>query len=46
MVSKTIWPYTEVSHNQIGRQELTILFNDYVFATPKPEKLLEKVIYL
>lgn len=40
----TIWSYSEVSHNQDARNE--ILGLDIEFATPKPEKLLQRIIHL
>jgi adenine-specific DNA-methyltransferase len=46
MVSKSIWPYDEVGHNQVSRREIMKLFGELVFATPKPEKLLKRIIEL
>ena len=46
VVSKSIWLYDEVGHNQISRSEITKLFGDYVFTTPKPEKLISRIIHL
>ena len=46
VVSKSIWLHDEVGHNQISRSEITKLFGDYVFTTPKPEKLLSRIIHL
>ena len=44
--SMTVWLYTEVGHNQDAKKEIKE-FNDYaVFDTPKPEKLLQKIISL
>ncbi|MFZ5517430.1 MAG: site-specific DNA-methyltransferase [Candidatus Zhuqueibacterota bacterium] len=45
-VSKTIWYRTEVGDNQEAKKE-TLNFNDNeVFATPKPERLLQRVLLL
>ena len=44
VVCKSIWTYDEVGHNQISRSEIVKLFGDFVFATPKPEKLLKRII--
>lgn len=46
VVAKSIWTYDEVGHNQVSRSEIIKLFGDFVFATPKPEKLLKRIIEL
>ncbi|MDR0667536.1 MAG: site-specific DNA-methyltransferase [Prevotellaceae bacterium] len=46
IVCKSIWTYDEVGHNQISRNEIIKLFGRYVFATPKPERLLKRIIEL
>lgn len=43
---QTIWDYSEVSHNQDARKEITELLVESDFATPKPEKLLERIIHI
>lgn len=45
-VTKSIWLYDEVGHNQISRAEIIKLFGEHVFATPKPEKLIKRIIDL
>ncbi|MGB9754283.1 DNA methyltransferase [Roseiflexus castenholzii] len=42
----TIWTYKEVGHNQEGKQELKGMLSesDEVFGTPKPTRLLGRVI--
>lgn len=43
----TIWKYDECGHNQIGKQEIKALFendNTTLFATPKPEALMKRII--
>ena len=40
----TIWKWEEVGHNQDAKREQLALFPDEPFSTPKPEKLLERVI--
>src|SRR5699024_4980166 len=42
----SIWSHTEVSHNQEARKEITSLLDDADFATPKPEKLLQRIIHI
>jgi adenine-specific DNA-methyltransferase len=46
VVAKSIWTYDEAGHNQVSRSEITKLFGDFVFSTPKPEKLLKRIIEL
>ncbi|MFN4233720.1 MAG: DNA methyltransferase [Bacteroidia bacterium] len=43
---QTIWDYSEVSHNQDARKEITAILDESDFATPKPEKLLERIIHI
>jgi len=45
-VSKTIWSYEDVGHNQDAKKEVLAFNSDDVFATPKPEKLLQRIITL
>ena len=45
MTPITIWKYTEVGHNQEGRQELKLLFDGKgYFDGPKPLRLLNRII--
>mgnify|MGYP002791146934 FL=1 len=45
MVPLTIWKYSEVGHNQEGRQELKKLFDDKgYFDGPKPTRLLNRIL--
>jgi len=45
VVPVTIWKYTEVGHNQEGRQEVKKLFdNKGYFDGPKPIRLLDKIL--
>lgn len=47
MPATTIWPHTEVGHNDEGKREAKALAGDEtLFATPKPERLLQRIIYL
>lgn len=45
-VSKTIWYRTEVGDNQEAKREIKIFNNDDVFATPKPERLVQRILNL
>ncbi len=42
----TIWKYTEVGHNQDAKKEVKAFNIDDVFETPKPERLIERVLTL
>ena len=47
MTATTIWKYTDVGHNQEGRQELKKLFDDKgYFDGPKPVRLLSRVLQI
>ena len=41
---KTIWKYDEVGHNQDANRELSKFYNMEEFTTPKPEKLLKRIL--
>jgi adenine-specific DNA-methyltransferase len=43
-VSQTVWLWDEVGHTQEGKKEQIQLHPNSPFATPKPEKLLSKII--
>lgn len=42
----TIWKYTEVGHNQDAKKEVKVFNEIDPFATPKPEKLISRIIDL
>ncbi|MGF6109221.1 site-specific DNA-methyltransferase [Pseudomonas frederiksbergensis] len=45
MVPRTWWPHTEVGHTQEAKREVQELFpGDLPFDTPKPERLIERII--
>ncbi len=47
IVPLTIWKYTDVGHNQDASKDIRDIFDGNVpFDTPKPVKLLERIIYL
>ena len=46
IVTKTIWNRTEVGDNQDARREVKEFNSKSVFATPKPEKLIERILFL
>ena len=41
---KTIWGYGEVGHNQEGKKEIKDLFDAVPFDTPKPTRLLKRIV--
>ena len=43
---ETIWQQTEVGSNRTSKKEIKDLFGADVFDTPKPEKLLQRVIQI
>jgi adenine-specific DNA-methyltransferase len=44
--STTIWTYDEVGHNDEAKKEIRALFESNLFDTPKPERLLNRIIEL
>ncbi len=46
VVPQTYWDYQEVGHTQESKKEIIELFGAAVFDTPKPERLLERVLVL
>lgn len=47
LVPRSWWPHGEVGHSQEGKREIQALFPGKIpFATPKPERLLARVIEL
>lgn len=45
-VSKTIWFRTEVGDNQEAKKEIKDINNSDVFSTPKPERLIERILFM
>jgi adenine-specific DNA-methyltransferase len=47
LVPRTIWPHGEVGHSQEAKREVMALFSDgALFATPKPERLINRIIQI
>lgn len=46
MTALTIWKYTEVGHNQDAQKEVKEFNTNNPFSTPKPERLIERVLTL
>ncbi|MDY5152329.1 site-specific DNA-methyltransferase [Actinotignum urinale] len=46
-IPQSIWPYSEVGHTDEAKKENQSLFPDETpFSTPKPERLLERIIHI
>ena len=41
---QTIWSYEDVGHTQDAKKEILSLFGEDVFLTPKPEKLMQRLL--
>lgn len=46
VVCQTVWLRTEVDDNQKAKREVKAFDEENVFATPKPEKLLERILHI
>jgi adenine-specific DNA-methyltransferase len=46
ITAMTIWKYTDVGHNQDAKKEVIQFNSTNVFETPKPEKLIQRIIHL
>jgi adenine-specific DNA-methyltransferase len=46
IVPQTFWSYEEVGHTQDAKKEIVNLFGDDVFGTPKPERLMQRILTL
>ena len=46
VMPQTVWLHDEVGHNQDASREIRELFPNDPFSTPKPEKLLQRIIHL
>lgn len=46
VISQSVWLHDEVGHNQEASREIRSLFSDKPFATPKPERLLQRIIHI
>ena len=42
----TIWKYSEVGHNQDAKKEVKAFNTDDVFDTPKPERLIQRILQI
>lgn len=46
VTAMTIWKHAEVGHNQDAKREVNTLDDVDAFSTPKPEKLLQRILHL
>lgn len=46
MTAMTLWKYKDVGHNQDARKEVVAFNSHSVFTTPKPERLIERILTL
>ena len=46
VVPQTFWNHEEVGHTQDAKKEIVSLFGDDVFGTPKPERLVERILHI
>jgi adenine-specific DNA-methyltransferase len=47
LIPMTLWKHTDVGHNDEAKKEIKRMFPDSTpFSTPKPERLLERVIHI
>lgn len=46
IVPSTWWDFTEVGHNDEGQKETGLLLGKKVFSTPKPVRLLKRIVHI
>lgn len=46
IIAMTLWMRTDVGDNQEGKKEIKNIFEKDVFSTPKPERLIERILTL
>lgn len=47
VLARTWWPHTETGHSQEAKREIKALFPEVEpFATPKPERLMQRIIHI
>ena len=46
VVPWTWWPYEEVGHTDEAKKEILALFGSAVFDTPKPERLIQRILHI
>lgn len=46
VVPQTFWSYEDVGHTQEAKKEIVSLFSEDVFGTPKPERLIQRILQI
>ena len=46
VVPWTWWPHNEVGHTDEAKKEILSLFREDVFVTPKPERLIQRILHI
>jgi adenine-specific DNA-methyltransferase len=46
MVPQTWWSYEDVGHTQDAKREVVELFGNEAFGTPKPERLIQRIVQI
>ncbi len=46
IVPQTLWPFNEVGHTQESKKEILAFKFDTVFDTPKPERLIQRILQI
>ena len=46
IVPQTFWNYEDVGHTQDAKKEIVKLFGSEVFGTPKPERLIQRILHI
>ena len=46
VIPQTVWLHDEVGHNQEASREIRELFSESPFSTPKPERLIQRILDL
>lgn len=46
LTPKTLFSFSEVGHNHEAKEELKNLFEGNIFSTPKPERLMQRILHL
>lgn len=46
IVSTSWWTHEECGHNDESKKELKLLFDSNIFTTPKPERLIQRVLHI
>lgn len=46
LIPRTLWRFDEVGHNHESMTEIKSLFGNNAFLTPKPERLLQRILHI